>query len=92
MGISYSHRSKTTTTQTQTQTVNDGHRLITREDVKQALGNNTEHQNMIIDDVLRIVNDGYRYPDRGLTAEYRIPEDISTRIALNHFGVNAYAQ
>lgn len=45
---------------------------------------------LVVEDVLRIVNDGQKYPDRGYTEEERIPEDISTGIALRYFGVNAY--
>lgn len=44
----------------------------------------------VICDILRIVNDGYRYPPRGDTEEYRIPEDISTGVVKRHFGVDAY--
>jgi hypothetical protein len=47
-------------------------------------------QPIVIDDVLRIVNDGRRYKPRGRTEEYRIPEDISTGLAMRYFGVDAY--
>jgi hypothetical protein len=66
---------------------------ITREQavtaVRDACANDGWHE-LIVEDVLRIVNDGQKYPDRGLTQELRIPEDFSTGIALCSFGVNAY--
>lgn len=45
---------------------------------------------MIVADVIAIVCDGRRYPPRGGTEEFRIPEDISTDIARTSFGVDAY--
>jgi hypothetical protein len=72
---------------------------ITREQVLQAIqGENLDdnEREPVIDDILRIVNDGYRYEDRSEksecneTAAYRIPEDISTGLVLKHFGIDAY--
>jgi hypothetical protein len=74
------------------QSTNTTYKLISREDVKKALNGDTEYENIIISDVLKIVNDGYKYSPRGLTEEYRIPEDISTGIALTYFGVDAYKE
>jgi hypothetical protein len=45
---------------------------------------------LVVEDVLRIVNEGKKYPDRGDEEDYRIPEDISTGIARRYFGVDAY--
>jgi hypothetical protein len=65
---------------------------ITRNDVRRHINRTTEleYRDIIIDDVLRIVNDGYKYVDRGLDKEYRIPEDISTSIAYAYYDVNGY--
>ena len=60
---------------------------VTRVEVEEACqvkGLDMEEFNMVVEDVLRMVNDGYRYPPRGNTEEFRIPEDISTEIA-KHF-------
>jgi hypothetical protein len=46
----------------------------------------------IVDDILRIVYDGFRYKPRANTHEFRIPEDLSTQYAMAWFGVNAYAK
>jgi hypothetical protein len=43
------------------------HQSISYEDVKKALNGNTEYENMVINDVLIIVNAGYKYLPRGLT-------------------------
>ena len=63
-------------------------KIIRSDDI--ILDNHIEYKNSIITDVLAIVNDGYRYPSRGMTQEFRIPEDISTHIALSQFNINAY--
>lgn len=49
-----------------------------------------EDMELIIDDVIEIVLNGFRYEPRGDTEEERIPEDISTHIARSIFGVDAY--
>lgn len=46
----------------------------------------------IIADVLDIVFRGKRYPNREETEEERIPEDVSTHLAHEHFGVDAYEE
>lgn len=51
---------------------------------------NSNESDIIINDVLNIVNYGYRYNYRGSTEELRIPEDVSTSIVLNQFGINPY--
>ena len=43
-----------------------------------------------IESVLQIVNNNFKYPPRGYTEEYRIPEDVASGIAYKYFGVNAY--
>ena len=76
----------------QTNTNAQSNNKITREDVIKYLGTKDKYDDVVVNDVLRILNDGYRYNDRGLTEEYRIPEDISTGIAKRYFGVDAYAK
>lgn len=50
-----------------------------------------ETNKIIIEDVLLIVNNNKKYPPRGDTEEFRLPEDISTQIAVIYFNVNAYS-
>ena len=47
-------------------------------------------RDLVVDDVLKIVNEGKKYPPRGDTEELRIPEDQSTGIARKYFNINAY--
>lgn len=46
---------------------------------------------VVMKDVEAIIH-GKRYPPRGTSEELRIPEDISTKIALEDFGIDAYHQ
>ena len=67
-----------------------------RKGVKECSWYTKNERNMIFDNVIAIVFDGYRYPARGgdtefNTEELRIPEDESTRLAFRIFNVNAYA-
>jgi len=66
-------------------------RTITAAQVKQiCLEQNIEEEfhEFVVDDVLRIVNRGYRYPPRSPKPLFRFPEDYSVPIALL-FGIDA---
>jgi hypothetical protein len=64
---------------------------ITAQQIAQiCCGQNIEEgfQYFVIEDVLRIVNGGYRYPPRSPMPQFRYPEDYSVPIALR-FGIEA---
>jgi len=63
---------------------------VTEEEVRKYVNTNDEWTDIVVEDILAIVNDNKKYPPRGNTEEFRIPEDISTGIAKNNFGVDAY--
>ena len=47
-------------------------------------------QEETIDAILKIVNDGFRYPPRESTEECIIPKDIASNISYKYFNINAY--
>ena len=68
--------------------------MATYAEVKKIVNlNNCENcfdKQILIQDILQIVNNGKKYPDRGGTEELRFPEDFSTSIANQYFNVDAY--
>jgi uncharacterized protein YktA (UPF0223 family) len=69
--------------------------MATYEEVNKIVNflNNCEYcfdKQILIQDILQIVNNGKKYPDRGGTEELRFPEDFSTSIANQYFNVDAY--
>ncbi len=69
--------------------------LYTYETVKEIVKgfvdiNDISTSESVIEDVLLIVNHQKKYPPRGDTEDYRVPEDISTALASVFFNVDPY--
>lgn len=66
----------------------------TKEQVKEHLKGrqNLQEQwvDVVVNDILKIIYEGKRYPPRRETHEFRIPEDLSTKLAAEVYGVDAY--
>jgi hypothetical protein len=65
---------------------------ISWSDVEKVVDMDSSYYKSVIDDVLKIVNEGKRYPYKNNGVGLKIPEDISASIAKRYFKTNPYSK